>query len=350
MKYDIFQTSAIVIPDPEVEEFAWTFLVPPRSKVHKCIESVTFGGFCFNGLRFKTGFLAETDHKWGFSLYPNQVNTYISLPKRDALYRYVVHDSKLELVSESVVKATHSLKFQQDETGAAPRMLWTGCWVNSDKSWDDGIDAIRVKFRVSRESIGRCILAICPQHVESRSRGVISSATQVDCKDFFMSDYLSDVVIECRGQKYPAHRFLLSCRSSVFNRMFQVGMKEVEEGRVVIEDMEQEVLEELLRFMYCGSVTSTLIGEICVELFQAAHKYDIEPLKVICEGVMIGKVNPENALEMYITAEVHDAQHLKERASDEIRTNKKKVFHDRETFRLFCSRYPDLTFDLFNLG
>jgi len=117
---------------------------------------------------------------------------------------------------------------------------------------------------------------------------------------------------------------------------------------VVIEDIESDVLQELLRFMYTGEVSS--IGEICEELFQAAHKYDVEPLKVMCEIAMIGKINPQNALEMYTLADVHDSKKLKDKALEEIRTNKKKVFQDIETYREFASRYPDLTFQLLALG
>lgn len=76
----------------------------------------------------------------------------MSLPKRDLHHRYIVHDSKLQLISQDQVKAVHSLAFQRDETVAAPRMLWTAYWVNSDNSWDDTIDTIRIVFRVGRES------------------------------------------------------------------------------------------------------------------------------------------------------------------------------------------------------
>lgn len=156
------------------------------------------------------------------------------------------------------------------------------------------------------------------QQVATRNKAILDSAQNVDCSEFFLSDYLSDVVIECKGKTFPAHRFILSCRSSVFNRMFRIGMKEVEEGKVVIEDIEPEVLEELLRFIYSSQVSPS-IDTICVELFQAADKYDIEALKVICEQEMTSKVDAENALEMYMTAEVHDAKLLKEKAFDVIR-------------------------------
>lgn len=146
----------------------------------------------------------------------------------------------------------------------------------------------------------------------------MDAAMNVDCKEFFLSDYLSDVVIECKGKQYPAHRFILSCRSDVFNRMFRVKMKEMEEGRVTIEDMEPEVLEELLRFIYCSTVSSD-VGDHCLELFEAADRFNIEPLKILCESELVNKVVPENALEMYMTAELHGATLLKEKAFDVIR-------------------------------
>ncbi|CAL8073096.1 unnamed protein product [Orchesella dallaii] len=346
MKSELFQTSAVIIPEPEVEEFTWNFMISPRSKIQKNIEAVTFGGFTFNGLQFKTGFLADTDHTWGMSLYSNQVNAFMALPRRDLHHRYSVHDSQLQLISKDEVKALHKLTFQRDENAAAPRMLWSTFWINDDRSWNDSIDKMRIIFRIGRESTGRCLYSMVSQRVAFQNKAILETAKNIDCKDFYLSEDLSDVVLVCKGQKFPAHKFLLSCRSSVFDRMFRVSMKEVAEGRVVIEDMEPQVLEEMLRFMYCGHIST--LEEFCIDLFQAADKYDIEPLKILCENEMTNRVSPENAIEMYMTAELHDAKLLKEKAFEVIRLNKKQVFNDRNTFKMFSSQFPDIAFDLFS--
>ncbi len=156
------------------------------------------------------------------------------------------------------------------------------------------------------------------QQTAARNKAILDTAKHIDCSQFFKSDYLSDVVLECKDKVLKAHRFILSCRSSVFNRMFRSGMKENEEGRVVIEDMEPEVLEELLKFIYCSEL-STLTDDLCLGLFEASDRFDVEPLKIICENEMVKKVNPDNALEMYMMAELHDAKLLKEKSFDVIR-------------------------------
>lgn len=165
---------------------------------------------------------------------------------------------------------------------------------------------------------GRCLFTLLSQQTASKNKTVLDTAKNIDCRELFMDNHLSDVILQCKNKEFPAHRFILSCRSSVFNRMFRAGMKENEEGRVIIEDMEPEVLEELLRFIYCTEV-STSIDEICSELFEAADRFDIEALKILCENEMIKKVDTENALEMYMQAELHEAELLKEKSFDVIR-------------------------------
>lgn len=76
----------------------------------------------------------------------------MALPKRDVNHRYTVQDSRIQLISGDIVKAVHPLNFQRDETAAAPRLLWTAYWVNTDRTWDDTINTIRITFKIGRES------------------------------------------------------------------------------------------------------------------------------------------------------------------------------------------------------
>lgn len=45
------------------------------------------------------------------------------------------------------------------------------------------------------------------------------------------------------------HKAVLACRSPVFAAMFEHGMSEARSDRVLIEDIDAEVLKEMLRFM-----------------------------------------------------------------------------------------------------
>lgn len=94
--------------------------------------------------------------------------------------------------------------------------------------------------------------------------------------------------------------------------MFQHEMKEVREGKIVVNDMEPAILKEVLRFLYCGQIHN--MAENCEQLFSVAEKYDLKVLKNQCELVLMQSTTKENALEMYILAETYHGAVLMERA------------------------------------
>jgi len=94
--------------------------------------------------------------------------------------------------------------------------------------------------------------------------------------------------------------------------MFENNMKESTEGKVVIEDMDPPILKEFLRFLYGGGVDN--LTSYSLELFIAANKYDILPLKKICETLLCMHVTPSNAMHMYALGDTHGGTVLKETA------------------------------------
>ena len=65
----------------------------------------------------------------------------------------------------------------------------------------------------------------------------------------------SDVNLNIRGREFPAHKNILAARSEVFAAMFQHPTKEKLSNQIEIEDIEPEVFQELLRFIYTGRVS-----------------------------------------------------------------------------------------------
>ena len=62
-------------------------------------------------------------------------------------------------------------------------------------------------------------------------------------------------------------------------------MKEATTGEVVIEDMDPEVFQELLYFIYSGRVSSNAVYETHgISLLIAADRYDIPALRGCCEN------------------------------------------------------------------
>ena len=61
----------------------------------------------------------------------------------------------------------------------------------------------------------------------------------------------------------------------MFEAMLETNMVEVQRGEVVIKDMEAATMEQLLQFIYTGTVNN--MG-IAMELVYAADKYQIKEL------------------------------------------------------------------------
>ena len=82
----------------------------------------------------------------------------------------------------------------------------------------------------------------------------------------------SDVILQSAdGEEFPAHKFVLSTRSSVFDRMFTSDQfVESKNNRVEIEDVSGEVMKPFLDYLYSGDTTS--VKDYALELFEIADK------------------------------------------------------------------------------
>lgn len=145
------------------------------------------------------------------------------------------------------------------------------------------------------------------------------------------------------GQEFKAHKLILSARSPVFAGMFNAQMKENLLDRVEIEDIESEIFDALLRFVYTDQVD--LIKINAKELLIAANRYLIPLLKSRCEAFLLESLTIENCTEMLALADLHNAQQLKKKTTDFIRLRKTEVRKTEGWKNLKQSR-PDIAFDI----
>lgn len=73
---------------------------------------------------------------------------------------------------------------------------------------------------------------------------------------------------------FKVHKAILGARSSVFQTMFDSGMKEVQNGTMRIEDLSPDCVKTLLKYIYTATLHQewTTVGD---ELVTAADKYDL---------------------------------------------------------------------------
>ena len=91
-----------------------------------------------------------------------------------------------------------------------------------------------------------------------------------------------------KGKEIKAHKGILATGSDAFETMFTIEIIENKNNQVNIIDIEYDVFEQLLRYIYCGKVNG--IQRI------AAEKYGIKSLIVECENELIKKISIENCL------------------------------------------------------
>lgn len=113
---------------------------------------------------------------------------------------------------------------------------------------------------------------------------IIKNPKSEMASNFFMlfeKDQFSDVKIICGDKEFHAHKLILSARSSVFKDMFETKMGESQKIEITISDVDSDTIDHMLEFIYTDSVNDLETGQ-AEKLLEAANKYMIENLKVIC--------------------------------------------------------------------
>lgn len=80
----------------------------------------------------------------------------------------------------------------------------------------------------------------------------------------------SDTVLVVDGREFYAHKAILAARSPVFSAMFEHEMTESRKGRVEISDIDPDVFNEMLKFIYTGDTPQ--IQGMAEDLLAAADK------------------------------------------------------------------------------
>lgn len=104
------------------------------------------------------------------------------------------------------------------------------------------------------------------------------------------------------------HTFPLVARSQVFRAMFNHDMRERNENKVDIHDLDVECGRSLLHYIYTGRVQA---GSNHRDLLFAAEKYNLQELKEYCESVLSEEIQLETCLELLLLADAQLANKLK---------------------------------------
>jgi hypothetical protein len=168
-----------------------------------------------------------------------------------------------------------------------------------------------------------------------------------DLEKMINNKEFSDFRFIVGNKVFYGHKIFLSKRSKIYEAMFANDMEESRDNQCVIHDIECDVFEELLKFIYTG--IRPKVDSMAKKLLVAAEKYEILDLKSICEDIIFRDITIENAIQTLIFADRHMATKLIDKIIDFIVINL-SLFpkSSREELQKFITENPKLVLKIFD--
>ena len=111
------------------------------------------------------------------------------------------------------------------------------------------------------------------------------------------------------GKEFHSHRSVLSQASSFFEKLLNSDMKENNEGVIRLEMVPESQMEDILEFIYTGSVQIST-QENAENLLELADYLLLSDLKAIAEKYLEEHINTANCVSIYYLAEKYSCQDL----------------------------------------
>ena len=122
------------------------------------------------------------------------------------------------------------------------------------------------------------------------------------------------------GETFAAHKILLAMRSPVFKAQLYGPMSEAKAQHVTIQDMQPAVFRTLLHFIYNDSLPVDYHGggggtnncEMIWHLLEAADRYAVDWLSLVCQSILCENLDVENVSTTLVLAYQHGCNRLKD--------------------------------------
>lgn len=130
--------------------------------------------------------------------------------------------------------------------------------------------------------------------------------------EYLINKSYCDFTLKCSdGIDIPIHRLILSKKSEVFKKMFELDLIERKnKGFAYCDDIESSTLMDVLRFIYTGNTEI----EMTPSILYAAENYKIDNLKHHCVEKLLKNINVYNAVDVFKAAGKCNVLVLEEKA------------------------------------
>lgn len=186
------------------------------------------------------------------------------------------------------------------------------------------------------------------EEVHASQSSPVSSYTESlveDLQTLLEEDNHHDLQLRCGDKSISAHKSILSARSTVLAAMLRNDMQEGRSGVVDIADIDFPVLQQFVRYIYCGRLPELTV-ELASGLFKAGDKYDVKALVKRCVQFLVESLTVDNACEFLMLADDHSHEEFKEAVITYILD--RKVPKEYGGWSRFCSSRPILGLEVLN--
>ncbi|GFU23984.1 TD and POZ domain-containing protein 1 [Nephila pilipes] len=171
-----------------------------------------------------------------------------------------------------------------------------------------------------------------------------SNTLRENLKSLYSEQMLCDTKLKTKTRTFPAHKNILSARSSVFKAKFTNGTCGKIDECVNIVDLDDDTVERMLIYMYTDELQGLQWGSAC-KVYTAAAKYEILSLKEECSSFLKANLSPSNACDALVFADAHKDDDLKKTVQHFIIKHDKQVINSEPWKRLMetCSKLANDT-------
>ena len=166
----------------------------------------------------------------------------------------------------------------------------------------------------------------------------------------------TDVQIICGDRTFGCHSIILKARSMFFFKLLEGGHNVVK-----IQDIQSSVMDDIIRYIYTGQVTSTsnekiiiqyfsqteITGDKLVDTMAAASRFELPTMLEKCLKMFRNQINFDNAADVLIVSDKLGLEDFKRIAVNKITLNRTMLAAD-PVFRKKMVDNPDVLMLLYD--
>lgn len=149
-----------------------------------------------------------------------------------------------------------------------------------------------------------------------------------DFKKLLDDNIARDITLVANEKEYQAHKAILMARSPFFYAMLTHDMKEKQENKITVPDIDLKIFEKMIEYIYSDRVTN--LDSCAEQMLEVADQYQLLGLVEMCEESLTKSITVENAIKLLVLADKFNAQQLLEFSLNFVVSNISRIKNTKE--------------------